>query len=699
MSKRETSLKRLHEKALQSFDLAYEAGEDERRQAMEDRRFYTVSGAMWEDQFGDQFANRPKLEINKIHAAIIKLITEYRNNPVSVSFLPIDNGINDSMADVCNDVYRASESNSVAVEAYDNAFEEAVGGGFGAYRLRAVYEDEYDMYNDRQKIVIEPIYDADSTVFFDLDAKRQDKSDATECWVLTPMTPDRYRDTYDDDPNSWPSDLQQWAFDWFTPDLIYVAEYYRVELQDTEVRVFSTLTGDTVRHSQEDFEQDTALESRLSGSGAVEIARRTVKRRRVHKYILSGNSIIEDCGYIAGVHIPIVPQYGKRWVLQGVERFMGHVRLAKDPSRLKNMQVSRLAEMSVSSSDEKPIVTPEQVAGHETMWANDNIENYPYLLLNPVTDATGSEQPIGPVGYSKPSNVPPTLAALHQVCETDIQDILGNLQPGEQIQPRISGKAVELIHNRLDMQAYIYMSNTANARRRGGEIWLSMAAEIFTEKGRVLKTQRVDGADDTIELLRPVQDENSGETIIENDFSNARMEVSVDVGPSFSSRRAATVTALTNMMAVVNDPETTQVLGGVAIMNMEGEGLSDVRRYYREQLIRRGVLKPTEKEAEQLMKEMQNAPPDPNAEYLKAAAIAEQARGDKAQAETVKVLADAEKIAAETDRIGADTLSTLNELSEQELNRALQNEQRLSGNQSATKLTENSTGEKETWPK
>jgi hypothetical protein len=46
-------------------------------------------------------------------------------------------------------------------------------------------------------------------------------------------------------------------------------------------------------------------------------------------------------------------------------------------------------------------MTPEQIAGHENVWGNDNVENYRYLLLNPVTDGQGNEQPMGPIGYSE----------------------------------------------------------------------------------------------------------------------------------------------------------------------------------------------------------------------------------------------------------------------------------------------------------
>ena len=105
---------------------------------------------------------------------------------------------------------------------------------------------------------------------------------------------------------------------------------------------------------------------------------------------------------------------------------MGHVRLAKDAQRLKNMQLSKLGEISAYSSIEKPIMTPEQVAGHQIMWSEDNLRNYPYLLINPVTGADGSSQVTGPVAYTRSAAIPPSLAALLQVTEQDIQDILGN---------------------------------------------------------------------------------------------------------------------------------------------------------------------------------------------------------------------------------------------------------------------------------
>ena len=126
---------------------------------------------------------------------------------------------------------------------------------------------------------------------------------------------------------------------------------------------------------------------------------------------MSGGKILEDCGYIAGKMLPIAPGYGKRWYVENIERCMGHVRLAKDAQRLKNMQLSKLAEISALSSTEKPILAPEQIGAHKDMWERDNIDNYAYLLLEPLLDAEGNvisagpQTTLGPPQYPLPSQL------------------------------------------------------------------------------------------------------------------------------------------------------------------------------------------------------------------------------------------------------------------------------------------------------
>jgi hypothetical protein len=647
-------LANVHQEALQEFGRIQSALRDERLQCLEDRRFYSISGAQWEGNLLDQFENRPRLEVNKIALSVIRIINEYRNNRVTVDFVSKDGVANDKLAEVCDGLYRADEKDSVANEAYDNAFEEAVGGGFGAWRLRADYEDHENDEDERQRILIEPIYDADSSVWFDLDSKRQDKSDAKVCFVIAGMTHSSYVDTWGDDPASWPKTVHQNEFDWLTPDVVYVAEYYRVEEVGETVRIFETIDGSEERYTTYDFNEDEQLEEMLAAVGTREVRQKRVKKKKVHKYIMSGSHILEDCGYIAGKCIPIIPVFGKRWFIDNIERCMGHVRLAKDAQRLKNMQLSKLAEISALSTIEKPIFVPEQVAGHQVMWSEDNLKQYPYLLVNPITDQNGAQAVGGPVGYTKPPQIPPAMAALLQITEMDIDQILGTQSAGEEMTSNLSGKAVELIQTRLDMQTFIYMSNFSKAMRRCGEVWLSMAKELYVEDERKMKVIDVTDTVDSITMMTPAISE-IGEVIMENDLSKASFDVDVDVGPSSSSKRSATVRALTGMMQITADPEMQSVLGSMAMMNMEGEGISEVREFFRQKLIRMGVVKPTEAEAEEMMAAMQNQKPDPNAVFLQAAAEEATAKAAKARADVVKTIADAELTQARVLETGAST--------------------------------------------
>ncbi|MDC5120144.1 hypothetical protein NRA41_19140 [Acinetobacter baumannii] len=670
MTKKE-QLATIHARAKAQFDKIQSAVRDERQQCLEDRRFYSIAGAQWEGKLGEQFANKPKFEVNKIHLAVIRIINEYRNNRITVDFVSKDGSQNDELADTCDGLYRADEQDSGAEEAYDNAFEEAVGGGFGAFRLRACEEDEEDEENERQRIKIEPIFDADSCVFFDLDAKRQDKADANFCFVLTSMTHDAYKEEYGDDPASWNKDISNSEFDWCTPDIVYVAEYYVVEKVKEKQHIFVLIDGTEQRYMADELEKDPSIQERLDATGAQELRIKTLERRKVRKYMMSGSQILEDCGYIAGRYIPIVPVYGKRWFVDNVERCMGHVRLCKDVQRLKNMQLSRLGEIAALSPIEKPIMAPEQVAGFEHMWANDNIDNNPYLLANPLTDINGNVIAQGPISYTKPPQVPQSLAALLQLTDVDIRELLGNQEQGEKINANVSAEAIDLVQNQLGMQSYIYIDNFAKAIKRCGAIWLSMAKELYVEEGRRMKTIGKQDEVDSAELSRPVIGESGIE--YENDLTKASFDVGVDVGPTSSSKKSAIVRQLQALLPYTSDQQDMKILLAMIYMNMEGEGIKDFRNYYRKWLVQIGVVEPTEEEQQELIAAAQNQQPDPQAELANALAMEAQAKAQKAQADTFLT-------AAKTEQTKADTAKTI---------ASMENEQRDSVVNAIEKINQN----------
>jgi hypothetical protein len=98
------------------------------------------------------------------------------------------------------------------------------------------------------------------------------------------------------------------------------------------------------------------------------------------------------------------------------------------------------------------------------------------------------------------------------------------------------------------------------------------------------------------------------------------------------------------------------ILQSMAIMNMDGEGIGDIKDFFRKKLVQLGVVQPTEEEQQAMMEAMMaGQQPDPQSMYLMAAAQEAQAKAVQAQANTEYSLARAEETRAKT----AETLSNI----------------------------------------
>jgi hypothetical protein len=110
--------------------------------------------------------------------------------------------------------------------------------------------------------------------------------------------------------------------------------------------------------------------------------------------------------------------------------------------------------------------------------------------------------------YTKPPQIPPALAGLLQLIGMDLQEVLGAEGDQQEVVSNISAKAVELIQNRLDMQNFIYMDNFKKSMKRCGEIWLSMARELYDEDERPMRVVNLDGTDEIKKLREPMKNED-----------------------------------------------------------------------------------------------------------------------------------------------------------------------------------------------
>jgi len=641
---------KLHDRAMRLFDETVLPQQENRAQALMARRFISIPGAMWDGTWGEQFENSIKVEIDKVSKGHEKIGNDYRENRIVPDYRPSGGESDEHTANTLDGLHRADNAHFKSQQARDNAFDEASAGGFGAYRLTNEWADPYDKESDYQRI--NPgmvIVDADQRVFFDGNSKLYDKSDARFCFVLTAYTRNAFNEEFgEENATDWPFRLlltSTWD-QWFRPDVVMVAEFYEKVEKDERLYILTLpLTGDEERVWSSDITPEELADRQAQGWQSRYI-RKT--RCRVRKYTMNGAKVVRDHGFIVFDTIPVVPVYGKRYYVDNQEWFRGYVSKKMDGQRVYNAKVSKLAETDTRDPGSMPIVTPQQIAGHEKAWAEGNLSRSPYRLLNPLIDeATGQIISTGPIGEIKPPEVSPVTALLLQVAAGDLTDDDKDI---DEVKANTSAEAMDIAATRIDAKSGLYLDNMRQSVQREGEIYKGGAAAVYFEPGREVETMDEEGADGVEILHEPFTDEQ-GLFQIRNDLAKGQYKVVCSVTEATATRRDKTVKSMlsTAQIAVeAQDMELAQAAILTAVLNQDGEGIDDFHKWARKKALALGLVTPTEEEAREMEEAAANQQPDATQQALMAQAAEFEASAGLKQAQTGKAVADTELSQAKT---------------------------------------------------
>lgn len=624
-------LAEVHARALKRFDTCATQQAEIRAHALLCRRFISIPGAMWEGPWGEQFENSIKVEIDKLSKGVEKIVNDYRANRIVPDFRPSGGNSDQDTANTLDGLHRADSYHFKAQQARDNAFEEGASGGFGAWRLCNDYADPSNKESDQQRV--NPaliIVDADQRVYFDPNSKLYDKSDARFAFVLTADSKDAFEEEHGGKASDWPETRLHVTFDWFAPEVVIKAEYYEVEDKTEKLLIFKHRLTDAEERWWEDEIDKTEIAELKARGWKQETKQR--QRQRVHKYVMSGAEVLEDCGLIAGPNIPIVPVYYKRWFVDNQERFRGYVSKRMDAQRVYNAMVSKSAETDALSPREKPIFLAEQMPPHlQTLWAEQEQQRHPYALVNPVIDADGKYVAMGPIGKIEPPQFSPVRAALLQIAAGDLTDETDD--GADEVKANTSAEAMDIAAVRIDAKSGIPIDNMRQSVQREGEIYLGMGEECYFEPGRKVETMTEDGDDGEAELHETFTDA-AGVHRVRNDFSSGRYKVIADVTEATATRRDKTVKsslALAEIAMKSGDNELGQAGIITAIVNMDGEGMDDLKKFVRKKGVAMGLIEPNEDEKAQMEQAQQQ--PDPTQALAAAEAALKAAQAKKAEAD------------------------------------------------------------------
>lgn len=628
-------LKKLH-------DDAYNANVDTREKAANDLVFYYLT--QWDDNILDASQLAYRGEFNILKKAGREILAGLAANPIQVDF-EASPGTNEDSADVLDGIYREEDVKNDSIEAYNNADAETVVCGMGAWELYTEYVNMRGEDN-RQKIKRRPIFEANNTAFPDPNAKLMDRSDGKYWSLITAYTEEAYKtfvseltgeDEEDVDLNSFDMPNQSLTFPWIVKgktNTIYVGTIYHKSKITDKLLTFSDPFGQTKSMLETDLEP---VMDELLDLGFEIVSEKEITRWQIRKYIFSGKEILNgemgeederEGEIIPGEYIPIVPEYGEHAYVEGQIHYEGVTRCAKDPQRLRNFQLSYLADIVSQSPRQKPIFFQEQIAGFEDLYTTSGAENnYAYLLQN-RTALDGTPLPVGPVGVMPEQKMPDSLIASITLTREALEDVAKSGAPQDIADPDLSGKAVLALQARIDMQSVVYQEHRKHAKRYDAMVFASMASEIYDVPQEVA-VRKKDGTRTTAKLIEQVIDKETGKLVTLKDLRESTFDVYSTIGPSYASQKEQVLDrleAIRERMAPGDPMANAIMLKSLTLL--DGVAFDDIRQYANKQLLLAGIRQPETPEEEQFLAEQAAKTQQPSAEMVLA--MAEMKKGEAA---------------------------------------------------------------------
>lgn len=641
------------ETILKQFDADYTANSELRREVDNDNIFCWIT--QWDDWMDDFSSLEYKGQFDIIRSEVRRITAEMLRNPIEVSFRAMRGASQDS-SEILQGMYRTDMRDNRSRNAVKIAIRNQVVSGYGAWRLITRNEDD-DLDGNNQVIDRVPIHDPASSCIWDANAKAMDKADANHCTIITSYSRNAYEELAKE--NDWPEypvsmkrDQDFGSFVWISDDSVYIGEHYVKETKTDKVYFFESPMGEQKSYYKSEMMD---IIDELEMAGFEKVTEKKVKRTVVNKYLVTGTEILEGPIRVAGEHIPVVPVYGEWNIIKNKEVYEGVVRLAKDGQRLRNAILSFNTDAMLRSPRKKPFFYQEQIQGYEHMYESD--AEYPYYLLNRVA-ADGTDLPPGAINYFENPEISQASAFLLEQATQAVKEVTTEGVDAQSVMSqRIAEGTVSLLNQRSDIETFVFQDNLATAHRRDGEIYASMAAEIY-DTPREVTTTSPDGSEGKVMLMEQVMNFQNGQVETIN-VINGRFEVWTDVGPSYSSMRDQYRDELKELyMGLDPTSQERQIVLLQYLTMLDGPSTQMLRDYANKQLVIQGLKEPETGEEKMMLMQMQQQrqQPDP---VMMSAIQANEASARKDMAMERKHIADTYRSVAETDKVQAQTMETL----------------------------------------
>lgn len=509
------------------FDLAVRVEKTNRTNFKSDIEFVFQS-KQWPEEVKSKRIKkaRPCLTINKLKKFVKNISGEMRQALPTIKFRPVDSIGDPIIANIYEDIKRTIDADPEAQMAYKAAFEHAVAGGFGFYRLTTEYEEDGFNQVIKRKRVANPL-----RVYLDPTALDYLYRDGQYGFIVEPMSRELFESKYPKIDTTDFNTIDRTLFEnWVYESTVLVAEYFykvpsTVDIVQTEDGSIYELTQGINRSNIE----------MLIGQRVTK--ERTVKSYKVMWCKTNGTEILEGPTEWPGKFIPIIPVLGDEESIDGHRNFYSLIREAKDPQMAYNFWRSHAAETIALAPKAPYKLTKQQIEGMEKYWDEANIENFPYLVYNHVPN-------VPPPQRERPPDIPAAAIGEANSATFDIMDSMGQYQAnlGQQGNER-SGKAILARKREGDATVYSFLDNLYMSIVFEGQMIAELIPKVYDTE-RVLRIQGPEGQANFIEINKVIIDPATLERIVINDTTVGKYDVVPDVGPSYATKREEIAAAL-----------------------------------------------------------------------------------------------------------------------------------------------------------